>query len=63
MLVMPGLVPGIPAAAGEMSALGRKRPPLAACSAILQRAHLLSRKARMAASDEINAHMLAFWKR
>src|SRR6516165_7970528 len=35
--------------------------PLAARSAKLQRSHPLNRKTRMAAPEEINADMLAFW--
>src|SRR3974390_3404914 len=36
-------------------------PPLAVRSAILHRAHPPSRRTRMAAPEEINADMLAFW--
>src|SRR3974377_1079454 len=36
-------------------------PPLAVRSAILHRSHPPSRRTRMAAPEEINADMLAFW--
>jgi hypothetical protein len=47
----------------DFSPLGRRAAgaPLAARSAMLQRAHLPSRRTRMAAPEEINADMLAFW--